>query len=90
MSASAGVVVTTKPEKKKPVKWVSYGYFVKLPNGHLVPAGHDFGPTKNSYKIGDTKVGRPGKVIHIFKGATAKKLGFDVVIIAETGEGSSP
>ena len=68
------------------MKWVSYGYFVKLPNGHLVPAGNDFGPTEDTYKIGDTKPGRKGKVIQIIKGAEPKKLGFDVVVIADSGD----
>ena len=71
---------------KKPMKWVSYGYFVKLPNGQLVPSGNDFGPTDSTYKVGDSKGVKgdvEGIIINVTKGAFAKRMGFDVIVIIE-------
>jgi hypothetical protein len=73
-------------QKAQPMKWVSYGYFVKLPNGQLVPAGHDFGPTDGTYKKGDSKGvknGVEGIIIDVVKGAFAKKIGYDVLVVIE-------
>ncbi len=73
-------------EQKKPMNWVRYGYFVKLPNGQLVPAGYDFGPTADTYKVGDSKGvkdGKEGKIVDVVKGAFAKKMGYDVLVVIE-------
>jgi hypothetical protein len=72
--------------EKPPKKWVSYGYFVKLPNGQLVPSGHDFGATDSTYKKGDSmgvKNGKEGVVINVIKGAFAKRAGYDVLVVIE-------
>ena len=51
--------------------WISYGYFVRLPDGRIAPAGHDFAPTTDSYSVGDSLGVRgdsEGFVIGILKG----------------------
>ncbi len=64
----------------------SYGYVVKLPNGRLVRAGQDWGPTLDSFKVGDSlgiKNGKEGIVLAVVKGEEAKLNGYDVMIILE-------
>ena len=39
--------------------WYAYGYFVWTPNG-VVHSGHDFGPTLDTYKVGDSLGVRSG------------------------------
>jgi hypothetical protein len=71
------------------VKWITYGYFVRLPNGVPVPAGNDFGPTEDSYKPGDSlgvKNGKEAIVIAVVKGIEAKRKGFDVMVLLEERE----
>jgi len=41
------------------VAWYAYGYFVWTPNG-VVHSGHDFGPTLDTYKVGDSLGVRSG------------------------------
>ena len=64
----------------------AYGYFAKTPTG-IFHAGHDFGPTLDSYKVGDSlgiKNGAEGIVIGILKGEPAKKSGgYDVFVLLE-------
>jgi hypothetical protein len=64
----------------------SYGYFVKLPSGRLVPAGQDWGPTDSNFKPGDirgVKNGTEGFILAVVKGEEAKRNGFDVIVIIE-------
>jgi hypothetical protein len=78
--------------------WFNYGYFVRQPDGSIVPAGHDFVPTVDSYKVGDSLGVRgdsEGFVIGILKGEEAKLAGgYDVFILVEQrharGPGSFP
>ena len=66
--------------------WFTYVYAVKLPSGRLVTTGQDFGPTKDTYKVGDSlgiKNGKEGIVLAAVKGEDAKLNGADVLIIAE-------
>lgn len=64
--------------------WYAYGYFVWTPNG-IVHSGHDFGPTLDTYKVGDSlgvRSGVEGIVIGILKGEPAKKSGgYDVFVL---------
>ena len=64
----------------------AYGYFVKTPNG-ISHAGHDFAPTLDSYKVGDSlgiKSRVEGIVIGILKGEPAKRSGgYDVFVLLE-------
>ncbi len=66
--------------------WYAYGYFVRTPNG-IVHSGHDFGPTLDTYKVGDSlgvRSGVEGIVVGILKGEPAKKSGgYDVFILLE-------
>ena len=65
---------------------ISYGYFVRLPDGRLLPAGQDWGPTVDRLKEGDTlgtKNGREGIVYSVVKGGMAKQAGVDVLIVVE-------
>jgi hypothetical protein len=39
--------------------WYAYGYFVWTPNG-VVHSGHDFGPTLDTHKVGDSLGVRSG------------------------------
>ena len=66
--------------------WFTYVYAVKLPSGRLVRAGQDFGPTTDTYKVGDSlgiKNGKAGIVSVVVKGEEAKLNGADVLIIVE-------
>jgi hypothetical protein len=66
--------------------WFTYVYAVKLPSGRLVRAGQDFGPTLDTYKVGDSlgiKNGKEGIVLAVVKGEDAKLNGADVLIIVE-------
>src|SRR5215469_12830951 len=67
--------------------WVAYGYFVRQTDGSIVPAGHDFGPTPDTYKVGDSVGVRgdtEGFVIGILKGEEAKLAGgYDVFVLVE-------
>jgi hypothetical protein len=66
--------------------WLTYVYAVKLPSGRLVRAGQDFGPTADTYKVGDSlgiKNGKEGVVLAVVKGDDAKLNGADVLIIVE-------
>ncbi len=66
--------------------WFTYVYAVKLPSGRLVRAGQDFGPTMDTYKVGDSlgiKNGKEGIVLGVVKGDDAKLNGADVLIIVE-------
>ena len=33
---------------------LTYGYFVRQPDANIVPAGNDFGPTPETYKVFDS------------------------------------
>jgi|GEM_PF-4144375 hypothetical protein len=73
--------------------WYNYGYFVRLPDRRIVPAGHDFGPTPDSYSVGDRK-GIHGDVesfvIGILKGEFARMSGgYDVFVLLEEHRGRS-
>lgn len=49
--------------------YFAYGYFVKTTNG-IFHSGHDFGPTLDSYKLGDSlgvRNGVEGMVVGILK-----------------------
>ena len=64
----------------------NYGYVVKLPNGRLVRAGQDWGPTLDSYKVGDSlgvRNGKEGIVLAVVKGEEANLNGHDVMVILE-------
>jgi hypothetical protein len=66
--------------------WFTYVYAVKLASGRLVRAGQDFGPTMDTYKVGDSlgvKNGKEGIVLAVVKGDDAKLNGADVLIIVE-------
>ena len=67
--------------------WYAYGYFVRLPDRSIVPAGHDFGPTPDTYALGDSlgvKGDSEGFVIGILKGQPAKLAGgHDVFVLVE-------
>jgi hypothetical protein len=66
--------------------WFTYVYAVKLPSGRLVRAGQDFGPTMNTYKVGDSlgiKNGKEGIVSAVVTGDDAKLNQADVLIIVE-------
>lgn len=75
------------------VAWYAYGYFVWTPNG-VVHSGHDFGPTLDTYKIGDSlgvRSGVEGIVIGILKGEPAKKSGgYDVFVLVSQREPLPP
>ena len=64
----------------------AYGYFVRTPAG-IFHSGHDFGPTLDSFKVGDSlavRNGVEGIVIGILKGEPAKKSGgYDVSVLLE-------
>jgi hypothetical protein len=68
------------------VPFFAYGYFIKTPDG-IFHAGHDFGPTLDSYKVGDSlgiRNGSEGIVIGILKGQPAKRSGgYDVFVLLE-------
>jgi hypothetical protein len=78
--------------------WFVYGYFVRLPDRSIVPAGYDFGPTADSYAVGDSlgvKGDSEAFVIGILKGKAAKMSGgYDVFVLLEQRrvreKGSSP
>jgi hypothetical protein len=66
--------------------WFTYLYALKLPSGRLVSAGQDFGPTADTYKVGDSlgiKNGKEGIVAAVVKDEDAKLNGADVLIIVE-------
>jgi hypothetical protein len=63
-----------------------YGYFVRLLDGKLVPAGDDWGQTKDSYRIGQSlgvKNGTEGIVIGVHRPKAKGQQRFDVVVIVE-------
>lgn len=66
--------------------YYAYGYFVRTAAG-IFNAGHDFGPTTDSFKVGDSlgvRNGVEGIVIGILKGEPAKKSGgYDVFVLLE-------
>jgi hypothetical protein len=78
--------------------WFAYGYFVRLPDRKIVPAGNDFGPTLDTCALGDSlgiKGDAEGIVIGILKGQAAKLSGgYDVFVLVEERrvqeKGSSP
>jgi hypothetical protein len=78
--------------------WFKYGYFARLPDGSIVPAGQDFGPTPDTYALGSSLGVRgdsEGFVIGILKGEPAKLAGdCDVFVLVEPrvvrGKGVSP
>lgn len=74
--------------------WLNYGYFVRQPDGNIVPAGHDFGQTLDSYKVGDSLGVRgdsEGFVIGILKGEEAKLAGgYDVFVLVEQRRARDP
>ena len=63
----------------------AYGYFVRLPDRRIDHAGHDFGPTLDSYLVGHSlgvKGDTEGLVIGILKGQPAKLAGgYDVFVL---------
>src|SRR5580704_10112342 len=73
--------------------YFAYGYFVKTPNG-IFHSGHDFGPTPDSYKVGDSlgvRNGVEGIVVGILKGEVAKRSGgYDVFVLLEQREPRAP
>ena len=71
------------PEKSAPQRSFRYGYFYKQPNGTLIYAGSDNSLAPDIYKVGDTNIGRPGKVIEIREGEKAKQLSCDVAVIVD-------
>jgi len=68
------------------VAFHAYGYFVRTPAG-IFHAGHDFGQTLDTFKVGDSlgvRNGVEGIVIGILKGEPAKKSGgYDVFVLLE-------
>lgn len=66
--------------------YYAYGYFVKTPSG-IFNSGHDFGPTLDTFKVGDSlgvRNGVEGIVIGILKGEAAKRNGgYDVFVLLE-------
>lgn len=67
-----------------------YGYYVRRPGGELVLKGEDWGPTKDTYKVGASlgvRNGVEGIVIDVKK-PTAKKQRFDVLIVVEERDAS--
>ena len=69
--------------------WFHYGYLVRLQNGVPVPAGNDFSATEDSYNLGDSMGVQNGKeaiVIAVVKGTTAKRIGFDVMVLLQERE----
>src|SRR6266478_8116499 len=75
------------------VAWYAYGYFVWTPNG-VVHSGHDFDPTLDTFKVGDSlgvRSGVEGIVIGILKGEPAKKSGgYDVFVLVGQREPLTP
>lgn len=73
--------------------WYTYGYFVLTPNG-VVHSGHDFGPTLDTYRVGDSLGVRSaveGIVIGILKGEPARKSGgYDVFVLVGQREPGPP
>src|ERR1700689_5022545 len=67
--------------------WFRYGYFVRQPNGSIVPAGNSFCPTPDSYRVGDSLGVRgdsEGFVIGVLKGECAKLAGgYDTFVLVE-------
>jgi hypothetical protein len=74
--------------------WFRYGYFVRQPDGSIVPAGHDFGQTAESYKVGDSLgIGGDSErfVIGLLKGDEAKLAGgYDVFVLVEQRRARQP
>jgi hypothetical protein len=76
----------------------AYGYFVRQPDGGIVFSGQDFGPTLDTYRVGDSvgvKGDVEGIVIGILKGKPAKMSGgYDVFVLLEErrirAKGSGP
>jgi hypothetical protein len=63
-----------------------YGHFVLCENGRLARAGDDWGPTLDSYKLGDrfaTKDGVKAMVADVIKGQEAELNEVDVMILVE-------
>ena len=63
-----------------------YVYAVKLPSGLLVRSGEDWGPTLDSFKVGDSlgvRNRKEGIVLAVVKGEDAKLNGCDVMIVVE-------
>jgi hypothetical protein len=73
--------------------YFAYGYFVKTADG-IFHSGHDFGPTLDSYKVGDclgVRNGVEGIVVGILKGEAAKRSGgYDVFVLLEQREPRAP
>lgn len=73
--------------------YFAYGYFVKTTNG-IFHSGHDFGPTLDSYKVGDSlwvRNGVEGMVVGILKGEAAKRSGgYDVFVLLEQRKPRAP
>ena len=66
--------------------WYKYRYFVRRPDGALIPSGSDNAPTLDTYKAGDSmgvKDGKKGFIVDVQKGNIAKSLGCDVVVVIE-------
>jgi hypothetical protein len=67
--------------------WYAYGYFVRLPDRSIVPAGHDFGPTPDTHALGDSLGGKGDSeafVIGILKGQPDKLAGgYDAFVLVE-------
>jgi hypothetical protein len=62
-----------------------YGYFVRLPESKLAPAGDSWSPTRDTYKVGDSlgvRNGAEGIVIDVIKPA-GKQQHFDVLVVVE-------
>ena len=70
-----------------------YGYFILVPNGHVVPFGDDWGPTTTAYRVGGSlgvRNEKEGTVVGIEVGPVAKSIGFDVVVlVAEHDPGAT-
>jgi len=66
--------------------YLHYGYFVLLHDGRLFAAGNDWGPTPDTYKVGDSmgvKNGNEGIVVGVVKADGAKRNGVDVMVIID-------
>ena len=74
--------------------WFQYGYFVRQPDGSIVPAGTSFSGTLDSYNVGDSlgvRGGTEGFVIGVLKGHEAKLAGgYDVFVLVEQRIGRRP
>src|SRR3954463_13440741 len=63
-----------------------YGYYVLLPDGSATLSGEDWGPSTNTYKVGQNlgaRDGRERRIVAVEKGADAIEAGFSVLVLIE-------